>query len=41
MEENSKKGYGFWDSLKEHPIRTVVVVALVCDCIASLFSRRD
>ena len=39
MEENSKKSYGFWDSLKEHPIRTVVVVALVCDCIASLFSR--
>lgn len=38
--ENNKKNYGFWDSLKEHPVRTIVVVALVCDCIVSLF-RRD
>ena len=28
MEE--KKG-GFWGSLEEHPIRTIVVVSLLCD----------
>ena len=28
MEEKRK---GFWGSLEEHPIRTVIVVSLLCD----------
>lgn len=36
--EKEKKSYGFWDSLKEHPVRTTFVVALVTNALVAIFS---
>lgn len=36
-----KKTYGFWDSLREHPIRTIVIVSLLCDAAVALFKSND
>ena len=34
--ENKKEKKNFWNLLEEHPIRTIVVVSLVCDAAVGI-----